>query len=149
MDTIRNSANGHVGYSGHEVGIEVPIAAAALGAKIIEKHLTLDRSLEGNDHRVSLLPNEFQSMVTSIRNVEEAMLGDPERRQLSQGEKINEVALKKGAYFKRTLNKNHILTEHDVEYFSPMIGLSRAKVTKKFGSPLKTKVAGPVRIIFL
>ena len=62
-----------VGYSGHERGIHVPIAAVSLGAKIVEKHFTTDRDLEGNDHKVSLLPAEFTEMVQRIREVEEAL----------------------------------------------------------------------------
>ena len=62
-----------VGYSGHERGISIAIAAVALGAKIIEKHFTIDRSMEGNDHKVSLLPDEFKMMVAEIRNVEASL----------------------------------------------------------------------------
>jgi N-acetylneuraminate synthase len=72
MDRLRKFQR-VVGYSGHERGYEVCIAAVARGAKVIEKHLTLDRTMEGNDHRVSLLPQEFAEMVKAIRNVESAV----------------------------------------------------------------------------
>ena len=62
-----------VGYSGHERGWHVALSAVALGAKVIEKHFTLDRTMEGNDHKVSLLPDEFADMVEAIRDVEEAL----------------------------------------------------------------------------
>ncbi len=83
-----------VGYSGHERGYEVPVAAVALGAKIVEKHFTVDRNMEGNDHRVSLLPGEFADMVRSIRNVEEA-LGTDSPREITQGELMNRENLSK------------------------------------------------------
>ena len=74
-----------VGLSDHTLGIEVPIAAAALGAEVIEKHFTLDRNLQGPDHRASLIPDEFKKMVRSIRNIEEA-LGKP-KKELTKSEK--------------------------------------------------------------
>ena len=83
-----------VGYSGHERGFHVPVAAVALGAKIVEKHFTIDRELEGNDHKVSLLPDEFAEMVQRIREVEEA-LGSAAPRAVSTGEMMNRVNLAK------------------------------------------------------
>ncbi|MCB0325951.1 MAG: N-acetylneuraminate synthase family protein, partial [Bdellovibrionales bacterium] len=74
-----------VGYSGHERGWHVAVAAVALGARIVEKHLTVDRHLEGNDHKVSLLPSELAQLVTEVRQLEEA-LGTGAARTLSQGE---------------------------------------------------------------
>ncbi|MCK2125051.1 N-acetylneuraminate synthase family protein, partial [Pseudomonas sp. PNPG3] len=68
-----------VGYSGHERGWHVPVAAVARGAAIVEKHVTLDKTLEGNDHKVSLLPDELASMVRQIREVEEALGSDGPR----------------------------------------------------------------------
>ena len=75
MITIRDAFGVDVGYSDHTLGIEVPVAAAALGAKVIEKHFTISRDMDGPDHKASLEPIELKSMVTSIRNIEEA-LGD-------------------------------------------------------------------------
>ena len=94
MDRLKNIGKCEVGYSGHERGYSVVLAAIARGAKIIEKHFTLDRSLEGNDHKVSLLPSEFKEMVNSIRDVETAM-GHAMERQLTQGEMINRENLAK------------------------------------------------------
>ena len=71
MTRLREIGGCMVGHSGHERGINVAIAAVALGAKVIEKHITLDRNMEGNDHKVSLLPDEFRAMVEGIRQVEE------------------------------------------------------------------------------
>ena len=79
MQAIRDAFGVAVGYSDHTLGIEVPIAALAMGATVIEKHFTLDRSLHGPDHRASLEPDELKAMVKAIRNIEKA-LGDGIKR---------------------------------------------------------------------
>lgn len=94
IEKLRQVSDGPIGYSGHERGIEVSLAAVALGACIVERHITLDRSLEGNDHRVSLLPSEFKSMADGIRIIEEA-LGEGSKRVVTQGEMINRDILAK------------------------------------------------------
>lgn len=94
MDRLKQLGESLVGYSGHERGIAIAMAAAARGAKVIEKHFTLDKSMEGNDHKVSLLPDEFRAMVDGIRQVEEAM-GSAEPRGLTQGEMMNRETLAK------------------------------------------------------
>lgn len=94
LDRLREIGGGLVGYSGHERGYAVCVAAVARGAKIIEKHFTLDRTMLGNDHRVSLEPNEFASMVEAIRQVEES-LGDDAARVVSPGERMNRDVLAK------------------------------------------------------
>ena len=94
MARLSAASGGLVGYSGHERGISIPVAAVALGARVIEKHITLDKSLEGNDHKVSLLPHEFKRMIEDIRNVE-AALGADSIRSLTQGEIINREVLSK------------------------------------------------------
>src|SRR5699024_496846 len=73
MQSIASAFDIAVGYSDHTLGIEVPIAAVALGAQIIEKHFTLDRSLPGPDHKASLEPKELKDMVSAIRNIEKAL----------------------------------------------------------------------------
>lgn len=78
MITMRDKLRVRIGYSDHTLGIEVPIAAVAMGAEVIEKHFTLDRKMEGPDHRASLEPRELNEMVFSIRNIEKAM-GDGEK----------------------------------------------------------------------
>ena len=79
MQTIGRQLGIRVGYSDHTVGIEIPVAAVALGATVIEKHFTLSRSLKGPDHKASLEPKELKAMVRAIRNVE-AALGDGEKK---------------------------------------------------------------------
>ena len=111
-----------VGYSGHERGIHIPIAAVSMGAKLIEKHLTLDKSLEGNDHKVSLLPEEFKSMVECIRDLEQA-LGKNNERFISQGELINREALAKSLIINRNLEIGKTITSNMIEVKSPGKGL--------------------------
>jgi N,N'-diacetyllegionaminate synthase len=93
MKSIREAFAVDVGYSDHTAGIEVPIAAVALGATVIEKHLTLDRGLPGPDHKASLEPDEFAAMVTAIRNIEKA-LGDGIKRPTASESKNRPVARK-------------------------------------------------------
>jgi len=93
MCSIRDAFGVAVGYSDHTAGIEVPIAAVALGATVIEKHLTLDRNLPGPDHKASLEPNEFAAMVRAIRNIEQAM-GDGIKRPSSSEAKNKPIARK-------------------------------------------------------
>jgi len=121
-----------VGYSGHERGYFVPVAAVAKGARIIEKHFTLDRSLEGNDHRVSLLPTEFADMVRAIREVEEA-LGSSDSRRITQGEMMNREILGKSLAARLALREGQVITETDIETRSPGIGLSPSRRAELIG----------------
>ena len=79
MNTLKKSFKTKVGYSDHTLGIEVSLAAVALGAEIIEKHLTLDKTLEGPDHMASLEPNEFSNLVKGIRRISKALGSDEEK----------------------------------------------------------------------
>ncbi len=123
MDRLRQIGDCPVGYSGHERGISVAIAAAARGAKVIEKHFTLDRTMEGNDHRVSLLPDEFRAMVQGIREVELA-LGSGETRKVTQGEMMNREVLAKSLVINRDLAAGEHITAEMVEVRSPGKGLA-------------------------
>ena len=125
-----------VGYSGHERGIHIPIAAVSMGAKLIEKHLTLDKSMEGNDHKVSLLPKEFKSMTTSIREVEQA-LGEYTERRPSQGELINREVLAKSLIINRYLEAGQTITADMIEVKSPGKGLQPNRKKELIGSQIK------------
>jgi sialic acid synthase SpsE/sugar phosphate isomerase/epimerase len=127
MDRLREMGQGLIGYSGHELGYEVCIAAVARGAKVIEKHITLDRSMEGNDHRVSLLPSEFTAMVGAIRNVE-AAIGSGEARQISQGERLNREVLAKSLVAARDIAMGEVLSDALIEIRSPGHGLQPARL---------------------
>ena len=111
-----------VGYSGHERGWIVPLAAIAFGARIIEKHISVDRSMEGNDHKVSLLPDELAEMVRSIRSIEEAT-GQPAERELTQGEMMNREVLAKSLYAGSAIEAGTVITDDLIEVRSPGQGL--------------------------
>lgn len=94
MQTLKDAFKCRVGYSDHTMGIEVPIAAVAMGAEIIEKHFTLDKNMEGPDHKASLNPVELKNMVTAIRNIERA-LGDGIKQPNTSEKEISKVVLKR------------------------------------------------------
>jgi len=125
-----------VGYSGHERGINVSLAAVALGACVIERHFTLDRTMEGPDHAASLTHAEFKAMVKGIREVEEA-LGEGKVRQLSQGEMINRENLGKSLVAASSLSKGVILGAVHIKVCSPGQGLSPQLYEALLGRILK------------
>lgn len=121
LDRLRELGNCLVGYSGHERGIAVPVAAVALGAKVIEKHFTIDRNMEGNDHKVSLLPGEFAAMVEGIRQVEQSL--GSKSKMISQGELINRESLAKSLVINCDLKKGELISEEMIVVKSPGKGL--------------------------
>ena len=140
IDKLKEIGNCPIGYSGHERGFYVTLAAVSLGAKVIEKHFTLDRSMEGNDHKVSLLPDEFAEMVRAIRIVEES-LGDPfGSRTVSQGEMINRETLAKSLVAKCDVVKGAVITEDMIEVRSPGKGLPPYRKVDLIGSVAKREV---------
>ncbi len=112
-----------VGYSGHERGTEISIAAVALGAKVIERHFTHDKTQEGNDHKVSLLPGEFSTMVNGIRNVERSF-GNSQARTVSQGELMNRESLAKSIVASKPISSGSVIEENMLEIRSPGKGLA-------------------------
>lgn len=122
METLRSLGCGRVGYSDHTVGIEVPVAAVAMGAQIIEKHFTLDKTMEGPDHRASLDPSELRAMVSAIRNIEKAV-GNPEKR-VSPSERANIEVARKSIVAARDIAAGEIFTEENITVKRPGNGLS-------------------------
>lgn len=122
LNRLQEISSGPVGYSGHERGINVAIAAVALGSKIIEKHFTVDKGMEGNDHKVSLLPHEFKAMVEGIRDVESA-LGHGGSRTLTQGEMMNREVLGKSLVMNCDLPEGALIEKHMLDIRSPGKGL--------------------------
>ncbi len=110
------------GYSGHERGIHIAIAAVARGAKIIEKHITLDREMEGTDHKASLLPEEFREMVEGIRQVE-ASIGSARERVMTQGERMNRSNLAKSVVATKDIAVGDRISEQMLDVKSPGRGL--------------------------
>lgn len=123
MNTIGDDLVVQVGYSDHTLGIEVPIAAVALGAKVIEKHFTLDRNLPGPDHRASLEPDELKAMVTAIRNIEKAISGSGKKEPSPSEHKNKEVA-RKSIHTTRSMNVGEIIKEKDIIALRPGSGIS-------------------------
>lgn len=136
MDRLRAAGECPVGYSSHDRGINISVAAVTLGASIIEKHFTLDRSLEGNDHRVSLLPTEFAEMVEAIRQVESA-LGDGDAREVSQGELMNRETLGKSLFINTELKIGELIRVDMVEVRSPGRGLQPNRKAEVVGKPAR------------
>ena len=132
MQHLKEMSGGLIGYSGHERGINVAIASVALGAKIIEKHFTLDKSMEGNDHKVSLLPDEFANMVQGIRQVEEAM-GSASERSLSQGEMMNRETLAKSLIANVNIPVGVEITDEMIAIRSPGQGLQPNRKSELVG----------------
>lgn len=122
MITIKEAFKVKVGYSDHTPGIEIPIAAVALGASVIEKHFTLDKNLPGPDHKASLEPHELKAMITAIRNVEKA-LGDGIKKP-SPSELKNKPIARKSIVAKRDIKKGEIFTEENITVKRPGTGIS-------------------------
>ena len=121
-----------VGYSGHERGGFVPLAAVAMGACVIEKHITFDKNQDGNDHKVSLLPNELIKMVEQIKSIKEAM-GSSGERFLTQGELINREVLAKSLFVKESIKKGDNITRDIIGIKSPGQGLQPNKIDQLIG----------------
>ncbi len=112
MQIIGNTFNVKVGYSDHTLGIEVPIAAVALGATVIEKHFTLDRNMVGPDHKASLEPFELKAMVTAIHNIEMA-LGDGIKKA-STSEIKNKIIARKSIIASKIIHKGEVFNEQNI-----------------------------------
>ncbi len=122
MLTIKEAFKVKVGYSDHTLGIEVPIASVALGASVIEKHFTLDRNMQGPDHKSSLEPNELKAMVKAIRNVEKA-LGDGIKKP-SPSEIKNKIIVRRSIVAKRNIKRGEIFNEENITVKRPATGIS-------------------------
>lgn len=120
--TLQKNFGTSVGYSDHTLGIEVPIAAVGMGAVVIEKHFTLDRSMEGPDHKASLEPNELKAMITSIRNIEMAF-GDGVKRP-TLGELSNIEVARKSIVAKCEILKGEVYTSDNITTKRPGNGIS-------------------------
>jgi len=132
MQTIGQAFNLPYGYSDHTQGIEVPIAAVALGASVIEKHFTLDRNMEGPDHKASLEPDELTAMVQSIRNIELALGSSV--KQPSPSEAKNKPIARKSIVAKTTIKKGERLSEENLAVKRPGTGISPMHWDELLGS---------------
>lgn len=131
MQTLQDTFGVNVGYSDHTEGIEVPIAAAALGAKVIEKHFTVDRNLPGPDHKASLEPAELKAMVTAVRHIEES-LGDG-RKIIAESERKNRDIARKSIIAARDIAQGEVLRETDLIVMRPGTGISPMRWNEVIG----------------
>lgn len=122
MNDIRDRLGVRIGYSDHTKGIEVPIAATALGAEVIEKHFTLDKNMQGPDHKASLEPDELKAMVDAIRNID-AALGNGEKH-VTDSERPNIVVARKSIVAARNIKAGEVLTEDNITVKRPGNGIS-------------------------
>lgn len=146
MTTIGHAFGVKVGYSDHTPGIEVPIAAVAMGAVCIEKHFTLDRTMEGPDHRASLEPDELAAMVAAIRNIEVA-LGDG-IKQPSASEAKNMVVARKSIHLVAGRPAGHVLAEADLEMKRPGDGISPMDLDLVVGRTLAEALPEETKLTF-
>lgn len=135
MLTLQEAFKLPVGYSDHTLGIEVPIAAVALGARVIEKHFTLDRTMPGPDHRASLEPHELKAMVEKIRNVEKA-LGNGIKR-CARGEEKNKLVSRKSIVAGRDIQQGEVITREMVQFKRPASGLAPGEINLVLGKKAK------------
>lgn len=136
MDALRHEFGVEVGYSDHTKGIEVPIAAVALGATVIEKHFTLDRNMPGPDHKASLEPDELKAMVSAIRNIEKAVDGDG-TKHVSDSERKNIAIARKSIVAATNIKKGEILTEENITVKRPGTGISPMRWEEVLGMNAK------------
>ncbi len=133
MTEIRGKLHVRTGYSDHTQGIEVPVAAVALGAEVIEKHFTLDHNMEGPDHKASLEPDQLADMVKAIRHIE-ATLGDGHKR-VSESERPNIIVARKSIVAARPIAEGEFFTEENLTVKRPGNGVSPMQWDKIIGTP--------------
>lgn len=136
MDALHKEFGVEVGYSDHTKGIEVPIAAAALGATVIEKHFTLDRTLPGPDHKASLEPDELKAMVSAIRNIEKAVGGDG-TKHVSESECKNIAIARKSIVAACNIKAGETFTEENLTVKRPGSGISPMRWEEVLGQKAK------------
>lgn len=136
MEALKKEFGVEVGYSDHTKGIEVPIAAVALGATVVEKHFTLDRNMEGPDHKASLEPDELKAMVSAIRNIEKAVGGDG-IKHVSESERKNIAIARKSIVAARDIKAGEVFTEENLTAKRPGSGISPMRWEEVLGQKAK------------
>lgn len=133
METLRSTFGTSVGYSDHTLGIEVAIAAAAMGADVIEKHFTLDKTLPGPDHVASLEPAELSALVSAVRNIEQA-LGDG-CKCITDSERANRAVARKSIVAARDIAVGELFSEQNLTVKRPGSGISPMRLPDLLGKP--------------
>ncbi|KMT64735.1 N-acetylneuraminate synthase [Catenovulum maritimum] len=132
MDTLRDAFELQAGYSDHSEGITIPIAAVARGAVLIEKHFTLDKNMEGPDHKASLEPQELKGMVDAIRNVERALGSGVKSPTVSEVK--NKAVARKSIVVAKPLKKGQVIKDDDIVVKRPGTGVAPTKFWQVIGS---------------
>lgn len=135
IHTLKNAFHKIIGYSDHSVGIEVPLATVALGYLIIEKHFTLDKTMEGPDHAASLEPHELRTMVQGIRNIETA-LGTTQKK-VAPSEQSTKNIVRRSIYLDKDIKEGHILQMEDLCFLRPVQGIEACFYEKVIGKPIR------------
>ena len=133
---IQQEVGVNIGYSDHTLGIEVPIAAVALGATVIEKHFTLDKTLPGPDHKASLEPEELKAMVMAIRNIEKA-IGGSGLKEVSKSEAKNKPIARKSIVATKTIKKGDLFSVENLTVKRPGTGISPMQWDNVIGKTAK------------
>jgi N,N'-diacetyllegionaminate synthase len=147
MNVIRDEFGIKVGYSDHTLGIEISIAAVALGAVVIEKHFTLDRTMPGPDHKASLEPDELKAMVSAIRNVELALSGNGIKTP-SPSEACNKLIARKSIHLAASLSAGQIISIEDLEMKRPGDGISPMLINEVLGKKVKNNLLREHKLSF-
>jgi N,N'-diacetyllegionaminate synthase len=137
IQTIAQAFGVRVGYSDHTLGIEIPIAAVAMGAAVIEKHITIDKHMEGPDHRMSLEPNELKVMVQTIRNIEKA-LGNGIKKP-SPSEVRNRSVVRNSIVAAVQISPGQVFTEKNLTVKRPGSGISPMRWDEVLGKKSSKK----------
>ena len=138
LDTFKKAFGLPVGYSDHTLRIEIPIMAVSMEAKVIEKHFTLDRAMEGPDHFASLEPDELKKMVEAIRNVEKAF--GSERKERTDEEKKNIFFMRRSIHASGEMNEGEIIKENNIKITRPFDGIEPWFLDVILGKKIKVKV---------
>ena len=146
MIALRTEFDVNIGYSDHTIGIEVPIAAVVLGANVIEKHFTLDKNMEGPDHKASLEPLELKQMVNSIRNIEKALAGTG-IKEPSNSEIKNIQIARKSIHTNKELKKGHVLQKDDLIMLRPGDGISPMDIDLYLNKQIKSNLPAGHKIL--
>jgi N,N'-diacetyllegionaminate synthase len=137
LNTLKKKLKTNIGYSDHTLGLEVAVAAVALGARVIEKHITINKNLLGPDHRASLNPKEFQKMVTAIRNIEKSMGNG--KKIPNSNEKKNLKIVRKSIVAKKNIDKGEFFSLDNITSKRPGTGMSPMNIEKLLGKKSKKK----------
>lgn len=138
ITTMRNIFDVNIGFSDHTIGIDASLGAVAMGSKIIEKHITLDKKMKGPDHKASLNPSEFEILIKRIRFMERLM-GNSIKKP-SKSERKNIKLIRRGLVYKKDLIGGYILKRSDIQIKRPMLALKPEDLPKVIGKRLRNKV---------